>query len=92
MLNVVVVAKAAEKDLHKVPMHVRLNFFAWLDAVTEQGIEAVRRVPGFHDEPLSGKRFGQRSIRLSKSYRAFYEIEGTTAKLVRVLEVNKHEY
>jgi hypothetical protein len=44
----------------------------------------VRKVPGFHDEPLSGKRFGQRSLRLSKSYRAFYEIEGTTARLVRV--------
>jgi proteic killer suppression protein len=92
VINAVVVTKAAEKDLRKVPMHVRLNFFAWLDAVTEQGLEAVRRVPGFHDEPLSGQRFGQRSIRLSKSYRAFYEIEGTTAKLVRVLEVNKHEY
>ena len=92
MINVVVVTKADEKDLRKVPIHVRLNFFAWLDAVTEQGLEAVRRVPGFHDEPLSGKRFGQRSIRLSKSYRAVYEIEGTTATLVRVLEVNKHEY
>ena len=92
MINVVVVTKAAEKDLRKVPMHVRLNFFAWLDAVTEHGLEAVRRTPGFHDEPLSGQRFGQRSIRLSRSYRAFYETEGTSAELVRVLEVNKHEY
>jgi toxin HigB-1 len=57
-----------------------------------RGVDAVRRVPGYHDEPLSGKRFGQRSIRLSKSYRAFYEIDGTVASLVRVLEVNKHEY
>ena len=92
MISTVIVSKAAERDLRKVPMHVRFNFFAWLDAVTQQGLEVVRKVPGFHDEPLSGKRFGQRSIRLSKSYRAFYEVEGTTAKLVRVLEINKHEY
>ena len=92
MTNIVIVTKAAEKDLRRVPMHVRLKFFAWLDAVSEEGLEAVRRIPGFHDEALSGKRSGQRSIRLSKSYRAIYEIEGAIAKLVRVLEISKHEY
>jgi toxin HigB-1 len=92
VINTVIVTRAAERDLRKVPKHVQFNFFAWLDAVTQHGVEAVRKVPGFHDEPLSGKRFGQRSIRLSKGYRAFYEIEGATAKLVRVLEINKHKY
>lgn len=29
------------------------------------GIYDVRKSPGFHDEPLSGQRKGQRSIRLS---------------------------
>lgn len=92
MITDVVVTKAAEKDLRKVPTHVRVNFFAWVDAVTHEGLETVRKVSGYHDEPLAGRRLGQRSIRLSKSYRAFYKIEGTTAKLVSVIEVNKHEY
>jgi proteic killer suppression protein len=92
MITSVVVTKGAEKDLRKVPGHVRVKFFAWLDAVTLEGLEAVRKVTGYHDEPLVGDRFGQRSIRLSKGYRAFYKIEGTTAKLVSVIEVNKHDY
>ena len=32
-------------------------------------------VPGYHDEPLKGHRAGQRSIRLSRAYRAIYEIK-----------------
>ena len=92
MTTTVVVSKTAEKDLRKVPMHVRVNFFAWVDAVAHDGLETVRKVPGYHDEPLAGSRVGQRSIRLSRSYRAFYKTEGTTAQLVRVIEINKHEY
>jgi toxin HigB-1 len=92
MITDVAVTRAAERDLRKLPRHVRLNFFAWVDAVTHEGLEAVRKVSGYHDEPLAGPRLGQRSIRLSKGYRAFYKIEGSTAKLVSVIEVNKHEY
>ncbi len=39
------------------------------------GLSEVRKVPGYHDEPLKGQRKGQRSIRLSRSYRAIYVIE-----------------
>jgi proteic killer suppression protein len=92
VINVVVVTKAAEKDLRKVPSHIQTKFFAWLDAVTNEGLEVVRRSAGYHDEPLAGDRTGQRSIRLNESYRAFYKIEGLATKLVRVIEVNKHDY
>jgi proteic killer suppression protein len=92
VITAVVISKAAEKELRKVPKHVQVNFFTWLDAVAAEGLESVRKVPGYHDEPLAGPRKGQRSIRLSKGYRAIYKIEGSTAKLVRVLEVNEHEY
>ena len=27
---------------------------AWIEAVEEGGLEATRRVPSFHDEPLKG--------------------------------------
>ena len=48
---------------------------------------------GFHDEPLKGKRQGQRSVRLNRAYRAIYVERGTGAvELIEVLEVNKHEY
>lgn len=49
--------------------------------------------PGYHDEPLKGKRVGQRSIRLNRAYRAIYEIDETgQVHFIEVLEVNKHEY
>ena len=57
------------------------------------GITAVRKIPGYHDEPLSGTRSGQRSVRLSRQYRLFYvEVDETHIKLINVVEVNKHEY
>lgn len=47
---------------------------------------------GYHDEPLKGDRIGQRSIRLSRAYRAIYEIRGDTAAFVSIEEVGKHRY
>ncbi|MFK5953716.1 MAG: hypothetical protein QM498_11705, partial [Desulfobacterium sp.] len=55
------------------------------------GIEEIRVVPGYHDEPLRGNRAGQRSIRLSKAYRAFY-VEHDDTIIIEVIEVNKHDY
>jgi toxin HigB-1 len=53
----------------------------------------IRKLSGYHDEPLKGNRLGQRSIRLNKAYRAIYmeEIDGTV-NLIVIEEVNKHEY
>jgi hypothetical protein len=34
----------------------------------------------------------ERSIRLSRAYRAIYEVRGGTAKFVSIEEVNKHDY
>jgi proteic killer suppression protein len=52
----------------------------------------MRKRPGFHDEPLKGKRQGQRSIRLNKAYRAIYEVDPQEPHFIEVVEVNKHEY
>ena len=65
---------------------------AWVEAVEAEGLEAIRKVPGFHDEPLKGPRAGQRSIRLSRAYRAIYEIRAGEVEFVSVEEVNKHDY
>lgn len=65
----------------------------WVDAVETEGLYEIRKILGYHDEPLEGKRKGQRSIRLNKAYRAIYEInEEGIIEFVEVIEVNKHEY
>ena len=86
-------SRQAERDLLKVPTHIIRKLYAWIDDIENHGMHEVRKVPGYHDEPLHGKRSGQRSIRLSKAYRAIYEIN-TRGKIeiAKVLEVNKHDY
>lgn len=82
-----------KKDLKKVPRYILVKLLAWVDDVSVRGIKEVRKTPGYHDEPLTGKRVGQRSIRLSKAYRAIYIIaESNNIEFIKVIEVNKHEY
>ncbi len=83
----------AEKQLRKVPRHVMVKLKAWVVIVEKQGLEEARRIPGFHDEPLSGSLYGKRSIRLSKAYRAIYEIQNdASGALASIKEVTNHEY
>mgnify|MGYP002361547724 CR=1 FL=1 len=63
-----------------------------MEAVEHVGLEEVRKIPGYHDEPLRGRRSGERSIRLNRSFRAIYTIKMDTIEFVQVTEVNKHEY
>ena len=92
MIQSVILTKNVEKTLKKVPLHVVIKLQKWVDDVEEIGLAEVMKVKSYHDEPCKGKRKGQRSIRLSKSYRAFYEIIKGRIQFVEVQEVNKHEY
>ena len=66
---------------------------AWIDDVASRGLSEVRKTPGYQDEPLKGDRKGQRSIRVSKAYRAIYVLyKNKNFAFVIILEVNKHEY
>lgn len=78
----------AKKQLRKVPGHVQSKLMYWVTQVQDYGIEEVRKIPGFHDEPLRGQRKGQRSIRLSKSWRAIYQVINN----IIVIEVHNHDY
>ena len=92
-IKTVILSKGAKKDLMKVPKHVALKLMAWIEAVSYDGLRVVRETPSYHDEPLKGKRKGQRSIRLSKAYRAIYVLgESGEVVHVEIVEVNKHEY
>lgn len=81
------------KKLDKLPKHIVYNLKKWASDVELIGLSEVRKRKGLHDEPLQGVRWGQRSVRLSKSYRAIYiqrKLKGL--EVIDVIEVSKHEY
>jgi toxin HigB-1 len=87
----IAIKKSARKALEKAPAFVQDKLDTWLDAVRETGLQEARKIPAFHDEPLSGKRQGQRSIRLSLHWRCIYE-ETEMGILLTLLEVTHHDY
>lgn len=93
IFNVVLSEKVKKKDLTKIPKHILVKLNSWISSVAHSGLIYVRKSPGYHDEPLKGDRKGQRSIRLSKSYRAIYVIKDDgEIEFVEIVEVNKHDY
>ena len=89
----VILSKKAEKDLSKLPYVIEAKLWAWVDSVKHSGLRDIRKLSGYHDEPLKGDRKGQRSIRLNRAYRAIYRAdESSQIELVEILEVNKHDY
>lgn len=93
MIFEVYFTKRAEKDFRNLPTHIQLKFTFWVESVKEVGLQSVRKNPGWHDEPLKGLRRGQRSIRLSKMWRAIYVIkENNLIEFIEVLEINAHDY
>lgn len=89
----VIINKRAQKQIDAVPVHIYRKFLYWLDLLQSIGLRESRKFKGFHDEPLTGQRLGERSVRLSKSYRVLYrELENEKFEIIEVIEVNKHEY
>jgi len=87
----VTIAAKAKKQLKKIPVHIVAAFRHWVLLVETTGLEEVRKIPGYHDEPLKGDRLGQRSVRLNVAYRAIYVVTSVGVS-VEVIEVNKHDY
>ncbi len=92
MITEVFIGKNAARELKKVPFFIQTKFEFWVETVSLIGLRDTMNIRGFHDKPLVGKRLGQRSIRLNRSYRAIYIIKLSSVEFVEVLEVNKHEY
>ena len=93
MRNEVAVSKRALKQLQKAPKQVGSKLKAWAEAVETDGLREVRKSPGFHDEPLKGRRRGQRAIRLTRKWRAVYTTtEHGDVQIVTVEEVTPHDY
>ncbi len=93
MIPRVELTRRAEKQARRLPVHVSEKLWAWVYLVMEIGLEEVRRIPGYHDEPLVGRRRGMRSIRLSRAYRAMYRlVRDGDIELISIEEVSKHGY
>ena len=83
----------AQRALDRTPAYIGDKLLAWVELVERQGLEETRKVPGYHDEPLRGPRAGQRSIRLSRAYRAVYTLHrDATGEIAIIEEVSKHGY
>lgn len=92
MINTVELSALTKKQLRKPPPHIVISFQNWVEDVEERGLTAVRKTPGYHDEPLRGKLRELRSIRLSRTYRAYYRVVDGSIYFVRVERIDKHEY
>lgn len=92
MIRVVEVAMSVKKHLQKIPSPIQKKLFTWVAAVEERGLHEIRKIPGYHDEPLKGDRQGQRSIRLSRQWRAIYRVINNKIEFVLIEEVTPHDY
>lgn len=92
MISTVEVAPKVYKALRKLPVYIVIKFQDWVKQVEKYGLQEVRKVKSYHDEPLRGKLKGLRSIRLSKGYRAYYRIVGKQVEVAFVERIDKHEY
>ena len=92
-MKATVVFESVIKELRRMPHFIVRKLNKWARDVEKFGIEEIRKIPGYHDEPLHGQRREQRSIRLSKGYRAIYiEYDEGNIKIISIEEVSKHEY
>jgi proteic killer suppression protein len=51
--------KFVEKQLKKLPKNIKETLRYWAEAVENYGIREIRKLLGYHDEPLKGERNGQ---------------------------------
>ncbi len=65
------VAKLLSKN--KLPTIVKEKFLKWSQEVETKGLDEVRKIPGYHDEPLRSNSL-RRSVRMNDGYRACYEV------------------
>jgi proteic killer suppression protein len=50
MIRRVEITKRAERQLRMVPDYVMVNLMIWVAAVELDGLDEVRKVPGYHDD------------------------------------------
>ncbi len=82
-----------KKHLRRVPKEVVTKFRQWILFVETNGIFKAQKFPGFRDHALKGNRLGQRSVYLTKKWRAIYILDTSkTLKIIIIEEVSPHDY
>lgn len=82
-----------QKQLKKVPKSVIKRLIRWSRYVESVGLLETRKIPGLHDEPLSGEWKGYRSVRLGITWRAIYKHKKDgTIHIAHVEEITPHDY
>ncbi len=93
MLLKIEMTKHALKNFNDAPLQVQIKFEKWVEGTSRIGLFEMRKVPSYHDEPLKGKRAGQRSIRLNRQWRAIYHTkEDHSLEIIEILEITPHDY
>ncbi|EKD53938.1 MAG: hypothetical protein ACD_60C00137G0002 [uncultured bacterium] len=83
--------KSLIKSLKTIPLRIRKEYEIWKRIVEFQGIQGLREIKGYHDEPLKGEWKGFRSSRLSLKWRIIYTAEKEQLE-VYVIDINAHKY
>jgi len=52
----VILPAFVQKRFRRLPDYIQRALRTWTELIEEQGIWAMRRIPGYHDEPLKGER------------------------------------
>jgi len=77
---------------NKLPTNVKEKFLDWEKAVQEKGLPEVKKIPGFHDEPVKSTP-GRHSVRMNQGYRVFYDtVEENGVIKIKVVDINMHKY
>lgn len=75
----------------KIPKEILKKYEVWKQIVYHSGVDGLKEIKGFNDEPLKGNWKGHRSSRLNNKYRVIYKEEKGLLKIY-VLDVNSHDY
>lgn len=87
------ITKLASKQVLKAPDFIQRKIATWRLDVERFGLDEVSKSPGYHDEPLKGKRKGQRSVRLNIKWRLIYSVDNNQkVTLLNIEEVTPHDY
>jgi addiction module RelE/StbE family toxin len=93
MTVIVTLSKVSIKNLNKIPRNILILFELWVEILETDGVEEMQKMKGYRDHALKGKRNGQRSSSLNRSWRIIYTLNHTRMEVkVHILEVNHHDY
>jgi len=81
-----------EKDAHKYPPEVVINFFEVMAIIAAaQDERDLYATKSLHYEKMKGDQSGERSVRLNRQWRlTFSHEQDTDGKYVLVIEISNH--